>query len=118
MKPLPLPRVVVTEGARTRAGATQMLARPADSRPIIESAVPFMRTTAPACFLVRANAMGLPTRLWASLKRPDGTVMNSPEADLGCQPTGRHIYLIPAGLPPEGEMTPVSYTHLTLPTKA
>lgn len=97
-------RVVVTEGTRTRAGATRMLPRPADRRPVIDSAVPFVRNDGPACFLVRANAMGLPTRLWAKLKRPNGSVMTSPESDLGCQPTGRHIYLIPAGLPPEGEM--------------
>ncbi len=92
-------RAVLAEDDEMTAGEMRGVNLPADCRPVIESAMPFVRAKSPSCFKVRANAMGLATDLWAEFQLPSGEVIKTAKTALGCMPTGRHIYYIPRGLP-------------------
>lgn len=92
-------RVVLEDGDEIVAGDVLSLAVPGSLVPTLESALPLRRSRDPFCYAVRGNAMGLETELWAELALPDGTVCIGPRISLGAQPTGRHIYYQPAGIP-------------------
>lgn len=98
-------RVVVQEGENRIAGAVQSLDRPGDRRPVIASAVPLRRGSGQLCLKVRANALGLPTKIWVGIPQADGTIAALPAVELGSQPTARHIYLELDQAPPDGRLT-------------
>lgn len=92
-------RVVLEDGEEMLTGETLAVALPATQAPIIESATPLVRARNNACYVVRANAMGLETELWGELRQSDGQILAGKKISLGSQPTGRHINYVPEGVP-------------------
>lgn len=92
-------RVVLEDGGERIAGEITETALPVTVAPLLLEARPLVRPADPACYWVRANAMGLETELWGELEHADGRVFRAPAVSLGSQPTGRHIYYIPRDVP-------------------
>ncbi len=92
-------RIELQDGGNLIAGDMRALPLPADATPVLHTATPLVRPNDPSCYVVRANAMGLETELWAELQLPDGTRFTGAKIPLGSQPTSRHIYYAPAGFP-------------------
>ncbi|MBX7198150.1 MAG: tetratricopeptide repeat protein [Rhodospirillaceae bacterium] len=92
-------RLVMEDGEERLAGDVACVTLPGSQAPVIESATPLVRARNPACYVVRANAMGLETELWGELRQADGRVIAGKRISLGAQPTGRHIYYVPDQIP-------------------
>ncbi len=92
-------RAVLEDGGEQIGGDVASRAVPQTLAPVIESVAVLERVGNPPCYAVRANAMGLETEVWGELRLADGGILEGVKASLGSQPTGRHIYYSPAGLP-------------------
>ena len=92
-------RISLDNGGEILAGDVAEIALPLSQAPVIESVIPWARKRDPDCYVVRVNAMGLETELWGELTAEDGAVFTGLGIALGLQPTGRHAYYEPRGIP-------------------
>jgi hypothetical protein len=92
-------RTVLENGGNIVAGETKCIQIPATSAPLLISATPLKRANNPAVIVVRANAMGLDTQVWAEVEATDRPPEAGPAVYIGSQPTARHVYYVTSSLP-------------------
>ena len=92
-------RTVLENGGDSVAGETKSIEMPATLAPLLISATPLKLANNPPVIIVRANAMGLDTEVWAEVEAIDRPPETGPAVYIGSQPTARHVYYVTSGLP-------------------